>query len=166
MAADDDPHEVPRADIEIATPPSAAGGVGAMIASFEHMRRAGLVRGTKAMLAMNQVGGFDCPGCAWPEPAHRHRIEVCENGIKALAEEAMTARATPELFAQATVDEMRALSDFELGQLGRITQPMVLDHTRHYRPISWEAALKLIADELRATGPAATALYTSGRTSN
>src|SRR5207302_2814579 len=58
------------------------------------------------------------------------------------------------------------LSDFELGQLGRITQPMVLDHTRHYRPISWDAAFKVIADDMRAAGPSGTALYTSGRTSN
>ena len=166
MSAEDEP---PRADIELTPPPKAAGGVGAMVASFEHIRRAGLVQGTKAILAMNQVGGFDCPGCAWPEPdaAHRHKIEVCENGgIKALAEEAMTARATPELFAVATVDDMRALSDFELGQLGRITHPLVLDHTRHYRPISWDAALRIVADEMRAAGPAGTALYTSGRTSN
>ena len=117
---------------------------------------------------MNQPAGFDCPGCAWPEPAAaiRHRLEFCENGAKALAEEATTARATPEtLFARLTVDELRALSDFELGQLGRLTHPMVARSRRATTaPISWDAAFALVADELRAAGPAATAFYTSGRT--
>ena len=65
------------------------------------VRETGLTRGAKALLAMNQPDGFDCPGCAWPEPsaATRPRIEFCENGAKALAEEATTRRATPEVFA-------------------------------------------------------------------
>nr|HEX4312509.1 FdhF/YdeP family oxidoreductase [Kofleriaceae bacterium] len=158
----------PKADVRITDVPHSAGGVGAMIATADHLRRAGLVRGSRALLHMNQPAGFDCPGCAWPEApsAVRHKLEFCENGAKALAEEAMTARATPDSFAAVTVDDLRALSDFELGQLGRLTHPMVLDHTRHYRPISWDAAFKLVADEMRAAGPAATTLYTSGRCSN
>jgi molybdopterin-dependent oxidoreductase alpha subunit len=158
-----------RGSIEVTDVPHVAGGMGATWNATRHIARdTSLVTGARALLAMNQPEGFDCPGCAWPEPKAeiRHRIEFCENGAKAIAEEAMSARATPELFAQATVDELRSLSDFELGQLGRLTHPMVLDHTRHYRPIAWEAAFRLIADELRAAGPAATALYTSGRCSN
>ncbi len=168
MASDDEP-PVPRADIELTDLPHSAGGLGATWSATRHIARdAGLVHGTKALLAMNQPEGFDCPGCAWPEPAAeiRPRIEFCENGAKAVAEEATTARATPDVFAQATVDELRALSDFELGRLGRLTHPMVLDHTRRYRAIAWEAAFRIIADELRAAGPDATALYTSGRCSN
>jgi molybdopterin-dependent oxidoreductase alpha subunit len=117
---------------------------------------------------MNQVGGFDCPGCAWPEPkaGERARFEFCENGAKALAEEATTARATPDVFERATVDEMRELSDFELGQLGRITHPLVLGPDRKYHAIEWDDAIRLIADELRTAGPEASAFYTSGRTSN
>src|SRR5262245_61594437 len=117
---------------------------------------------------MNQVGGFDCPGCAWPEPkaGERARFEFCENGAKALAEEATTARATPEVFACATVDELRELSDFELGQLGRVTHPMMLGADRRYHAIEWDAAIRVIADALREVGPEASAFYTSGRTSN
>ncbi|MGE0551375.1 MAG: FdhF/YdeP family oxidoreductase [Kofleriaceae bacterium] len=164
----DDVHDVPRADIQLGSVPHTAGGLSALWATLRHLNRdSGIVRGTKALLSMNQPKGFDCPGCAWPEPeaAHRSRFEFCENGAKALAEEATTARATPELFAAITVDELRKLSDFELGQLGRITHPMVLDG-RHYRPISWDDAIALAATELRAAGPAASAFYTSGRTSN
>ena len=166
-----DPEEdadVPRADIKLKAVPHVAGGVGAMLATARHLRRdSGLIRGSRALLAMNQPAGFDCPGCAWPEPAadHRARLEFCENGAKAIAEEATTARLTPEDFAARSLAELRALSDFELGQLGRITHPMVRDG-EHYRPIAWDAAFALIADELRAAGPARSVFYTSGRTSN
>ncbi|MBA3460312.1 MAG: FdhF/YdeP family oxidoreductase [Deltaproteobacteria bacterium] len=168
MAADDEPHDVPRADVHLTDVPRAAGGLAALWASARHLRRdSGILRGSKALLAMNQPEGFDCPGCAWPEPAskERARFEFCENGAKAIAEEATTARATPELFAAATVDELRLLSDFELGQLGRITHPMVLEG-RTYRETTWEAAFALIAEELRAAGPERSMFYTSGRTSN
>jgi anaerobic selenocysteine-containing dehydrogenase len=169
MAADADDDQLDEPDLELTDLPHSAGGLPATWTATRYVARdAGLIAGTRALIAMNQPDGFDCPGCAWPEPAAdvRHRIEFCENGAKALGEEAMAARATPELFARATVDELRALSDFELGHLGRLTHPMVLDHTRRYRAISWDAALRIIADEMRAAGPAATALYTSGRCSN
>ena len=168
MAADDDPPEVPRADVHLTDLPRAAGGLPALWSTARHLQRdSGLVRGSKALLAMNQPNGFDCPGCAWPEPAsaHRSRFEFCENGAKALAEEATTKRADAEVFGKATVDELRQLSDFELGQLGRITEPLVLED-RHYRPIPWDAAIAMLAAELRAVGPDATMFYTSGRTSN
>jgi molybdopterin-dependent oxidoreductase alpha subunit len=156
------------ADIHLTDVPRVAGGMGAITSTARFLQReSGLGRGAKALLAMNQPTGFDCPGCAWPEPTHRARLEFCENGAKAIAEEATTRRASPDVFAAHSVDELRALSDFELGQLGRITEPMVLRAgDRHYRPITWDAAFALAAAELRAVGPAASAFYTSGRTSN
>jgi hypothetical protein len=160
--------DVELADIEVGEVPRAAGGLAALTATTRHLVRDGAVRrGAKALLAMNQPDGFDCPGCAWPEPAAavRHRLEFCENGAKAIAEEATTLRATPEVFAAASIDDLRGLSDFELGQLGRITEPMVLDG-RHYRRIDWDGAIRMLADVLHATGPTASAFYTSGRTSN
>ena len=156
----------------LAEPSHAAGGFGAIWATARHLQRdSGIIRGTKALLAMNQPEGFDCPGCAWPEPSAkvRNRIEFCENGAKAVAEEATRERCTPERLGRATVDELRALSDFELGQLGRLTHPMLVDSTtgdRTYRPISWERAIAMLAEAMRAAGPAACSLYTSGRTSN
>jgi molybdopterin-dependent oxidoreductase alpha subunit len=135
-------------------------------ATARHLSRdSGLIRGSKALLAMNQQDGFDCPGCAWPEPATRDRFEFCENGAKAIAEEATTARLTPEIFAELSVADLRLLSDFELGQLGRITQPLVLEDG-YYRPIAWDAAIALWAEELRMAGPDRSVFYTSGRTSN
>src|SRR5262245_56643814 len=114
---------------------------------------------------MNQQDGFDCPGCASPEPARRDRFEFCENGAKAIAEEATTARLTPELFAALSIEDLRLLSNHELGHLGRITHPMVLEG-RHYRPIAWDRAFELVAAELRRAGPELSVFYTSGRTSN
>ncbi len=161
---------VELADVHLTEVPRSAGGFGAIAASTRFLARdSGLFRGAKALLALNQPEGFDCPGCAWPEaaPDKRHRLEFCENGAKAVAEEATTARAEPALFARWSVDELRTLSDFELGQLGRITEPMVLrGGDRHYRPIAWDDAIAIIARELRAAGPARSAFYTSGRTSN
>jgi molybdopterin-dependent oxidoreductase alpha subunit len=155
--------------LEVAEVPRVAGGFAALWSSVKHLQRdSGIPRGGKALLAMNQATGFDCPGCAWPDPDpdSRSRFEFCENGAKAIAEEATSARATPELFERLTVDELRGLSDFELGQLGRLTHPMMLDESRHYRPVAWDAAIAAIAGGLRAAGPARSAFYTSGRTSN
>ena len=163
MGLDDD------SELELTGVPRMAGGLGALAASARHLARDRAVgRGGKALLAMNQPDGFDCPGCAWPEPEAkaRSRFEFCENGAKAMAEETTTARAAPELFERFSVDELRALSDFELGQLGRLTHPLLLDGGRHYRAIGWDEAIALLAGELRRAGPAASVLYTSGRTSN
>jgi molybdopterin-dependent oxidoreductase alpha subunit len=153
-------------DLRVSAVPRVAGGLKAIWQSTKFaIAGPGLFRGGRALLAMNQQGGFDCPGCAWPEPADRDRFEFCENGAKALSEEATTAKLTPEIFAERSIDELRELSDFELGKLGRITHPMVLDG-QHYRPITWDAAIALAADELRAAGPDRSVFYTSGRTSN
>ena len=157
------------ANVDLATPAAAAGGFGAIRATTRHLRReTGLLRGAMALLQMNQPDGFDCPGCAWPEPAHRGHVEFCENGAKALAEEATRKRATPEVFARHDLDALRAMSDFELGQLGRLTHPLALDADRaHYRPISWDQAFARIGGALRGLDhPGQATLYTSGRTSN
>jgi len=172
--ADEPPHDddagTELADVDLSDVPRAAGGLGAVVVTTRFLwRETGLRRGARALLAINQADGFDCPGCAWPEadPSVRHRLEFCENGAKAVAEEATTRRADPGLFASISVDDLRKLSDFELGQLGRITDPLVLDPaTRRYLPIAWDDAFRLLADELRAAGPERSAFYTSGRTSN
>ncbi|MEM9489818.1 MAG: FdhF/YdeP family oxidoreductase, partial [Myxococcota bacterium] len=157
------------ANIALSEPGEVAGGLAAVGQTARFLNReTGLWRGGKAILRMNQPDGFDCPGCAWPEPAERARIEFCENGAKAFAEEATRKRATPELFAEHSLDGLRAMSDFELGQLGRITEPMVLDEGgTHYRPISWDRAFALIGEVLRRQdSPDRAVFYTSGRTSN
>jgi len=129
----------------------------------------GLVRGARALLALNQKSGFDCQSCAWPNPdEHRSTFEFCENGAKAVADEATTERITPEFFAKHSVRELAAQSDHWLNRQGRLTAPMVLrPGAAHYEPIAWESAFALIGAELRAlASPDNAAFYTSGRTSN
>src|SRR5690349_13591184 len=120
----DRPDDTPEiAEVDVSAVPRVAGGLGALAATTRHLMRDGaLRRGGKALLAMNQATGFDCPGCAWPEPAakQRSKFEFCENGAKAMAEETTTVHASAEVFAALSIEELRLLSDFELGQLGRL----------------------------------------------
>ena len=100
---------------------------------------------------MNKKDGFDCPSCAWPDPDdERSRVaEYCENGAKAVAEEATAKKLTADFFAKNSVSELAALSDYEIGRKGRIAQPMYLpEGVTHYQPISWEDAFKKIASAL------------------
>ena len=147
-----------------------AAGIEAITKSMEHIaRESGLVRGNQILLQLNQKDGFDCPGCAWPDPSdNRSRFEYCENGAKAVAEETTLARVTPEFFAQHSLSEIASWDDLKIGKSGRLTHPMVLDEgATHYRPIEWDAAFALIADELGALhSPDEAIFYTSGRTSN
>lgn len=129
----------------------------------------GVVRTTQVLTKLNQRNGFDCPGCAWPEtPGHRKHAEFCENGAKAVAEEATRRQVNPEFFAAHAVADLLEHSDYWLGQQGRLTHPMVLlPGATHYEPIDWDDAYELIARELRAlTSPDEAVFYTSGRTSN
>ncbi|MHB0989795.1 MAG: FdhF/YdeP family oxidoreductase [Burkholderiales bacterium] len=122
----------------------------------------------KTLLAQNQAGGFDCPGCAWPDREHASTFEFCENGVKAVAAEATSKRVRPEFFDEFTVAELMEQSDYELEQHGRLTDPMVYDSVSDkYRIISWDDAFALVARHLNGLGdPNEAAFYTSGRASN
>ena len=147
----------------------AAGVPAVAVALARGLEQMGPVRTARTLAKLNQRDGFDCPGCAWPEtPGHRKHAEFCENGAKAVAEEATRRRVTPEFFAAHSVDDLRERSGYWLSQQGRLTHPMYLaPGDSHYRPVSWEQANQLIADELSAmSSPHEAVFYTSGRTSN
>jgi molybdopterin-dependent oxidoreductase alpha subunit len=155
--------------IELEEVGEVAGGLPAIIQTAKHAwREMGAVRSLKTLAQLNQKDGFDCPGCAWPDPADRAATEFCENGAKHVADEATLRRVTPEFFEKWSVSELSRKSDYWLGQQGRITHPMLLSReSEHYEPIGWAAAFELIARELNALATANEALfYTSGRTSN
>jgi len=152
-------------------PKHTAAGLPAVFSAVRHiMDEMDPLRATKVMFELNQMGGVDCPGCAWPDPKdHRSKLgEYCENGAKAIAEEATTKKLEPEFFAKNSVEELAAQSDFWIGKRGRIAQPMILDEgATHYRPIHWQDAFETIAKELNALpSPDHAVFYTSGRTSN
>jgi len=146
-----------------------AGGWGALKATAEALVvQDTALKGGSTLLRMNQPHGFDCPGCAWPDPKHTSSFEFCENGAKAVAWEATGKRCTPEFFAAHTVTELAGWSDYDLEMTGRLTEPMVYDAaTDHYVPISWGDAFALIAKHLNGlSDPNAAEFYTSGRSSN
>ncbi len=128
----------------------------------------GLVKTVKTLTMVNQKAGFDCPGCAWPDPDHRTPFEFCENGAKAVADEAMKATVHPAFFAKHSIQYLAKQSDHWLNKQGRISHPMILkEGENHYSPISWDEAFQTIGRTIQNLDSVDEAVfYTSGRTSN
>jgi molybdopterin-dependent oxidoreductase alpha subunit len=148
-----------------------AAGKKALASTFKHIKKeVGIIDGIKLLKNLNQTYGFDCPGCAWPDPDQKRTFlaEYCENGAKAVAEEATKNKVSPLFFATHSVSELAKLSDYEIGKSGRITQPVFLPEGKdNYEEISWKDAFQIIANELNSlASPDEAIFYTSGRTSN
>ena len=127
------------------------------------------VKTWKVLAPLNQKGGTDCPGCAWPDPDHRSNLgEFCENGVKAIAEEATDRKVDASFFSKHSINSLRNQSDYWLGQQGRLVTPMrVRKGEKNYTSISWDEAFDLIASHLnQRISPDDAIFYTSGRTSN
>ena len=151
--------------------PHSAVGVKAIVSALTHIKdEVGVINGIRLLKNLNQKDGFDCPGCAWPDPDAKRAFlaEYCENGAKAVAEEATKNKVSSLFFATHSVAELSKLSDYEIGKSGRITQPMYLPEGKdNYEEISWEAAFSIIGKELNTLeSPDEAIFYTSGRTSN
>ncbi|MCE5288224.1 MAG: FdhF/YdeP family oxidoreductase, partial [Nocardiaceae bacterium] len=154
--------------VRVTKPKSKAAGLPAVLVTMRRaLRQMGVRRTARTLYRVNQPNGFDCPGCAWGEPKDRRHAEFCENGAKAVAEEATTKRVGPEFFAEHSVADLARQTGYWLGQRGRLTHPMVRQPgAEHYEPISWDDAYDLIAQHLRDCDPNEAVFYTSGRTSN
>ncbi|MGH3357445.1 MAG: FdhF/YdeP family oxidoreductase, partial [Nocardioidaceae bacterium] len=158
-------------EVEVGHPKSAAAGVtGVAVSMRRSLAQMGIKRTAKTLTKLNQTDGFDCMSCAWPDPdpESRHTAEFCENGAKAVAEEATTATAGPEFFARHSIADLDARSEHWLGQQGRITHPLVKrPGGTHYEPIDWDEAIGLVGSRLAGLeSPDQAIFYTSGRTSN
>ncbi|MGW6727471.1 FdhF/YdeP family oxidoreductase [Nocardia sp. NPDC055029] len=165
MTSIDDPAD----DLSVTPPKTWAAGVPGVVHALEYsLSQTSAKRTALTLLNVNQTEGFDCPGCAWPEPKHRHKNEYCENGAKHVSDEATTRRVTAEFFRTHPVDELDGMSDYWLNQQGRLTEPMVKrPGATHYEPIGWDDALALIATTLRGLdSPDEALFYTSGRLNN
>ena len=167
------PHKessLPNAPVPgITTYEGAAGGWGALGAVAQTLRRQMAIgKDARMLLKVNQPEGFDCPGCAWPDPKHTSSFEFCENGAKAVSWEATNKRTTPAFFAEHTLSQLWDWRDHALEDHGRLTHPMIYDAASDkYVPIEWDAAMQRIGAELRALpNPDMAEFYTSGRTSN
>jgi molybdopterin-dependent oxidoreductase alpha subunit len=156
--------------LKLGKPKTVAAGLTGVKKSFGiGLKEAGLSRTWKAMRTVNRFDGYDCPGCAWPDPEdHRSGFEFCENGAKAFATEATKKRLTPTILSSKTVGEWSEMSDMTLDKLGRITTPMVLKEDADcYSAISWNDAFALISESVSSLdNPQEAVLYTSGRASN
>jgi len=157
--------------LKLTKPKDVAAGIPAVISTAKHVfGEMGFGRGFKALLTLNQKDGYDCPGCAWPDPDDERSpiAEYCENGAKAIAEEATSKKLTAKFFAENSVASLADHTDYEIGKKGRVAEPMYLPKgATHYQPISWDDAFKKIADELNTlNNPDEAVFYTSGRTSN
>jgi molybdopterin-dependent oxidoreductase alpha subunit len=157
--------------LKLTAPKQTAAGITAVISSAKHVfGEMGIARGIKALNNLNQKGGVDCPGCAWPDPDDERSgiAEYCENGAKAIAEEATTKSLDAYFFKQNSVYELSLLDDYRIGKKGRVAQPMYLaKDATHYTQISWEDAFAKIATHLNVlASPNEAVFYTSGRTSN
>ncbi|MEU4802726.1 FdhF/YdeP family oxidoreductase [Actinosynnema sp. NPDC023587] len=163
-------HDIDESQLDVTGPKRWAAGIPGVAVSLKRgVEQMGVARTVSTLRLLNQREGFDCPGCAWPEPqGHRKLAEFCENGAKAVAEEATRRRVGPDFFAAHPIAELAGKTDYWLGQQGRITDPVVLrEGAAHYEPISWSDAFALVAGELNALAdPDEAVFYTSGRTSN
>ncbi|MET7510050.1 FdhF/YdeP family oxidoreductase [Streptomyces albidoflavus] len=163
--------EDPVDDLKVTPPKTWATGVPAVTHALEYALGQTSVRRTAlTLLNINQAKGFDCPGCAWPEPApgKRHMNEYCENGGKHIADEATSRRVTADFFREHSIAELDTKSDYWLNQQGRLTEPMVKrPGATHYEPIGWDEAFGILAGELRSlASPDEALFYTSGRLNN
>ena len=156
--------------LQQSSPKEVAAGIPAIFSTMSHgLSRMGAIRSISNLSRVNSFGGFDCPGCAWPDPDdERTAFEFCENGAKAVADEATRARADPNFWSKWSVEELSRKSDRWLNSQGRLTHPMVLNpESLHYEPVSWNSAFNIIAEHLSALdNPNEAIFYTSGRTSN
>ncbi|MCL7754405.1 FdhF/YdeP family oxidoreductase [Polaribacter sp. Z022] len=157
--------------IKLIEVPKTSVGVKAIASALTHIKNeVGVRKGIQLLSKLNQRDGFDCPGCAWPDPDDKRAFlaEYCENGAKAVAEEATKNKVSPMFFSTHSVQELSELSDYEIGKSGRITHPMYLaEGATHYQEISWDNAFQMIGEELNSlNSPDEAIFYTSGRTSN
>jgi molybdopterin-dependent oxidoreductase alpha subunit len=163
--------DIDESELSVTHPADHAAGPTAVAVSMKRALSAmGVRRTAETLLKLNQADGFDCQGCAWPDPApdRRHTAEFCENGAKAVADEVMLRKADRAFWAAHPIEELRSRTDYWLGQQGRITEPMVLrEGGTHYEPISWDDAFALIGKRLNGLGsPDEAVFYTSGKVSN
>src|SRR5688572_8428831 len=157
--------------IRITAPADFAAGVKGVTTAWEHaIKEMGPIKAMAALAKLNQEKGYDCPGCAWPDPDDKRSLfaEYCENGAKAVAEEATNSRVDPFFLSQYAISEMLTWNDYEIGKSGRLTHPMILHPgSDYYQPLSWDDAFQIIADQLnKLSSPNEAVFYTSGRSSN
>ena len=155
---------------KLSPPKNSAAGIPAVVSTMKYgLTNMGVINSITKLSKVNDFHGFDCPGCAWPDPDdHRSFAEFCENGAKAVSDEATKSRVDSNFWSKWSISELSQKSDFWLNSQGRLTEPMIIrQNSNYYQPISWEDAFDVIADNIVSLeNPDEAIFYTSGRTSN
>ena len=155
---------------KLSPPKNSAAGIPAVVSTMKYgLTNMGVINSISKLSKVNDFHGFDCPGCAWPDPDdHRSFAEFCENGAKAVSDEATKSRVDSNFWSKWSISELSQKSDFWLNSQGRLTEPMIIHQdSNYYQPISWEDAFDVIADNIVSLeNPDEAIFYTSGRTSN
>jgi len=155
---------------KLSLPKKSAAGIPAVVSTMKYgLTNMGVISSISKLSKVNDFHGFDCPGCAWPDPDdHRSFAEFCENGAKAVSDEATKSRVDSNFWSKWSISELSQKSDFWLNSQGRLTEPMIIHQdSNYYQPISWEDAFDVIADNIVSLeNPDEAIFYTSGRTSN
>ena len=155
---------------KLSPPKNSAAGIPAVVSTMKYgLTNMGVINSISKLSKVNDFHGFDCPGCAWPDPDdHRSFAEFCENGAKAVSDEATKSRVDSNFWSKWSISELSQKSDFWLNSQGRLTEPMIIrQNSNYYQPISWEDAFDVIADNIVSLeNPDEAIFYTSGRTSN
>ena len=155
---------------KLSPPKNSAAGIPAVVSTMKYgLTNMGVINSISKLSKVNDFHGFDCPGCAWPDPDdHRSFAEFCENGAKAVSDEATKSRVDSNFWSKWSISELSQKSDFWLNSQGRLTEPMIIrQDSNYYQPISWEDAFDVIADNIVSLeNPDEAIFYTSGRTSN
>lgn len=155
---------------KLSPPKDSAAGIPAVVSTMKYgLTNMGVINSISKLSKVNDFHGFDCPGCAWPDPDdHRSFAEFCENGAKAVSDEATKSRVDSNFWSKWSISELSQKSDFWLNSQGRLTEPMIIrQNSNYYQPISWEDAFDVIADNIVSLeNPDEAIFYTSGRTSN
>lgn len=159
-----------KTEVTITNQKKSAAGLQAVAVAYKNVaQKVGPIDGAKLLIKVNQLSGFDCPGCAWPDPMGRKpTFAFCENGAKAIADEATSKKLDAEFFEANEIDFLKTKTDRWLNDQGRLVVPLYKKkRVNQYQEISWSDAIELIAEKLiKLDSPDQAAFYTSGRTSN
>src|SRR5210317_878802 len=130
-----------------------AGGFKAINYVMSVARKVGTRKLTAAVRSKNA-----CKACAFGTGCQRgglhneysNRVEICNKNIQAQLSD-IREPIPPQIFTHNSVAELQALTGKQLEDLGRLGQPLhKAAGDSHYKPISYEKAIQLIAARMRA----------------
>ncbi|MBX9688538.1 MAG: FdhF/YdeP family oxidoreductase [Candidatus Obscuribacterales bacterium] len=95
-----------------------------------------------------------------------HFPEVCKKSLQAQVAD-MQGAIQPEFFERNSLSDLLKLTPKQAEDAGRLSFPLILEEGEsHFKPLSWEAAMNIMAESLKKADPQSVGFYSSGRSSN